>query len=379
MEKTKMKVPLLDLKPQYAEIKEKVIPEIMDVIENQAFILGPKVAQVEEELADYIGTKFTVGCSSGTDALLLALMALDIGPGDEVITTPYTFFATAGSIARSGAKAVFVDIDPETFLMDVNQIEEKINLNTKAIMPVHLFGQCVDMDPLMSLARKFNLKVIEDAAQAIGATYKGKKAGQIGDIGCFSFFPSKNLGGFGDGGLVSTNDESLYERLKGLRVHGGKKQYHHKEVGLNARLDALQAAVISVKLPHLDSWTEGRRNNAEVYNRLFKDNENIVTPTEEEDRYHIYNQYVIRVNDRDALKQHLKENDIGCSVYYPLSLHQQRCFAELGYKTGCFPVSEKAAQETLALPIYPHLKREQLEYVAEVVNSFTVKEMQANG
>lgn len=374
-----MKVPLLDLKPQYAEIKEKVIPEIMDVIENQAFILGPKVAQVEEELADYIGTKFTVGCSSGTDALLLALMALDIGPGDEVITTPYTFFATAGSIARSGAKAVFVDIDPETFLMDVNQIEEKINLNTKAIMPVHLFGQCVDMDPLMSLARKFNLKVIEDAAQAIGATYKGKKAGQIGDIGCFSFFPSKNLGGFGDGGLVSTNDESLYERLKGLRVHGGKKQYHHKEVGLNARLDALQAAVISVKLPHLDSWTEGRRNNAEVYNRLFKDNENIVTPTEEEDRYHIYNQYVIRVNDRDALKQHLKENDIGCSVYYPLSLHQQRCFAELGYKTGCFPVSEKAAQETLALPIYPHLKREQLEYVAEVVNSFTVKEMQANG
>jgi dTDP-4-amino-4,6-dideoxygalactose transaminase len=374
-----MKVPLLDLKPQYAEIKEKVIPEIMDVIENQAFILGPKVAQVEEELADYIGTKFTVGCSSGTDALLLALMALDIGPGDEVITTPYTFFATAGSIARSGAKAVFVDIDPETFLMDVNQIEEKINLNTKAIMPVHLFGQCVDMDPLMSLARKFNLKVIEDAAQAIGATYKGKKAGQIGDIGCFSFFPSKNLGGFGDGGLVSTNDESLYERLKGLRVHGGKKQYHHKEVGLNARLDALQAAVISVKLPHLDSWSEGRRNNAEVYNRLFKDNENIVTPTEEEGRYHIYNQYVIRVNDRDALKQHLKENDIGCSVYYPLSLHQQRCFAELGYKTGCFPVSEKAAQETLALPIYPHLKREQLEYVAEVVNSFTVKEMQANG
>jgi dTDP-4-amino-4,6-dideoxygalactose transaminase len=263
--------------------------------------------------------------------------------------------------------------------MDVNQIEEKINLNTKAIMPVHLFGQCVDMAPLMSLARKFNLKVIEDAAQAIGATYKGKKAGQIGDIGCFSFFPSKNLGGFGDGGLVSTNDESLYERLKGLRVHGGKKQYHHKEVGLNARLDALQAAVISVKLPHLDSWSEGRRNNAEVYNRLFKDNENIVTPTEEEDRYHIYNQYVIRVNDRDALKQHLKENDIGCSVYYPLSLHQQRCFAELGYKTGCFPVSEKAAQETLALPIYPHLKREQLEYVAEVVNSFTVKEMQANG
>lgn len=366
-----MKVPLLDLKPQYVKLKDKLLPEIMEVIENQAFILGPTVAKVEQELADYIGTKFTVGCSSGTDALLMALMALDIGPGDEVITTPYTFFATAGSIARSGAKAVFVDIEPDTYLMRIDQIEKKINLKTKAIMPVHLFGQCVDMEPLMALANKYNLKVIEDSAQAIGSGYNGRKAGQIGDIGCFSFFPSKNLGGFGDGGLVSTDDEKLYERLKGLRVHGGQQQYHHNEVGLNARLDALQAAVISVKLPHLESWTEGRRRNADLYNQMFKDNPNVVRPVEKEGRRHIYNQYVVRVQNRDSLKKHLTENEIGCAVYYPLSLHQQKCFAYLGYKAGDFPESEKAAQQTIALPIYPDLAEEQVRYVAKVVNDFT--------
>ncbi len=366
-----MHVPMLDLKPQYPQLKSKLIPEIMDVIENQAFILGPKVAKVEQELADYIGTKFTVGCSSGTDALLMALMALDIGPGDEVITTPYTFFATAGSIARSGAKAVFVDIDPQTYLMRVDQIEKKVNLKTKAIMPVHLFGQCVDMEPLLQVAGKYNLKVIEDAAQAIGSGYKGKNAGSMGDIGCFSFFPSKNLGGFGDGGLVSTNNEELYERLKGLRVHGGQVQYHHNEVGLNARLDSLQAAVISVKLPHLKDWTEGRRRNATMYNNLFKDNKNIVTPVAEEDRYHIYNQYVIRVANRDALKAHLQENEIGCAVYYPLSLHQQRCFANLNYVKGDFPESEKAAEATLALPVFSELSPEQINFVAETVNNFT--------
>lgn len=365
-----MKVPLLDLKPQYAQIKDQVIPDLMDTIENQAFILGPKVARLEAQMAEYIGAKHTVGCSSGTDALILALMALDVGQGDEVITTPYTFFATAGAIHRVGAKPVFVDIDPQTYLMRVDQIEAAITENSKAIMPVHLFGQCVDMDPILEIAKKHNLKVIEDAAQAIGAKYKGKSAGSMGDIGCFSFFPSKNLGGFGDGGLVSTNSQELCERLTGLRVHGGIVQYHHQEVGLNARLDALQALVISAKLPHLASWTEGRRKNASLYNQLFKDNQNITTPVELENRYHIYNQYVLRVPKRDELKAYLGENEIGCSVYYPLSLHQQNCFSHLGYKQGDFPESEKAAASTIALPIFPELSEEQIKFVAEKVNSF---------
>ncbi|MGM0599584.1 MAG: DegT/DnrJ/EryC1/StrS family aminotransferase [Candidatus Rifleibacteriota bacterium] len=368
-----MKVPLLDLKPQYAQIKDKVLPEIMDVIENQAFILGPKVAKLEEEMAEYIGSNYAIGCSSGTDALILALMALDIGCGDEVITTPYTFFATASSIHRVGAKPVFVDIDSETYLMNIDQIEKAITDKTKAIMPVHLFGQMVDMDPVMEIAKKHNLKVIEDAAQAIGSKYKGKNAGSIGDCGCFSFFPSKNLGGFGDGGLVSTSNKEVYERIKGLRVHGGVVQYQHQEVGLNARLDALQAVVISVKLSHLAGWTEGRRKNAELYNQLFKDNEAIVTPVELPDRYHIYNQYVLRVKNRDQLKQHLADNDIGCSIYYPLPLHQQKCFTELNFKKGDFPESEKAADSTIALPIFPELTEEQIRFVAKTVNDFSKK------
>lgn len=366
-----MKVPLLDLKPQYAQIKDQVLPEIMGIIESQGFILGPKVEKLEKEMAEYIGASHTLGCSSGTDALLLALMALDVGRGDEVITTPYTFFATAGSIARVGAIARFVDIDPATFLMRVDQIEKAITPKTKAIMPVHLFGQCVDMEPLMAIARKHKLAVIEDAAQAIGAKYKGKDAGVYGDAGCFSFFPSKNLGCFGDGGLVSTNDAKLHERLKGLRVHGGQVQYQHLEVGLNARIDALQAAVVSVKLPHLAGWTEGRRKNAALYNQLFKGNPAVVTPIEKADCYHIYNQYVIRVKDRDALKAHLGEKEIGCSVYYPLSLHQQKCFEYLGYRKGDFPESEKAADTSLALPIYPELSQDQIRFVAETINAFT--------
>lgn len=366
-----MKVPLLDLKPQYSQIKEKVVPEILEIIESQGFILGPKVDRLEKEMADYIGAKHTLGCSSGTDALLLALMALDIGNGDEVITTPYTFFATAGSIARTGARARFVDIEPDTFLMRVDQIEKAITPKTKAIMPVHLFGQCVDMEPLMAIAKKHNLKVIEDSAQAIGSKYNGKDSGTIGDIGCFSFFPSKNLGCFGDGGLVSTNDSALLERLKGLRVHGGQVQYHHQEVGLNARIDALQAAVVSVKLPYLAGWTEGRRKNANLYNQMFKGNPAVRTPIEKEGRFHIYNQYVIRVNNRDALKAHLTEKEIGCSIYYPLSLHQQKCFANLGYKKGDFPESEKAADSTIALPVYPELSEEQVKFVAETINKFT--------
>ena len=340
-----MKVPLLDLKPQYAQIKEQVVPEVMSIMESQGFILGPKVDKLERDMEAYMSVKHSLGCSSGTDALLLALMALDIKSGDEVITTPYTFFATAGSIARTGAVAKFVDIDPATFLMRVDQIEEKITPKTKAIIPVHLFGQCVDMEPLMAIAKKHNLAVIEDAAQAIGAEYKGKMAGTFGNVGCFSFFPSKNLGCFGDGGLVTTNSDKTYERMKGLRVHGGQVQYQHLEVGLNARLDALQAAVVSIKLPYLKSWTEGRRRNAALYNELFKDNKRIITPAAKSDCYHIYNQYVIRVDgDRDALKAHLGEKEIGCSVYYPLSLHQQPCFKYLGYKAGDFPESEKAAE-----------------------------------
>ncbi|GAB4272297.1 MAG: DegT/DnrJ/EryC1/StrS family aminotransferase [Candidatus Rifleibacteriota bacterium] len=366
-----MKVPLLDLKPQYAQFKDQVIPEIMEIIESQSFILGPKVTRLEAQMAEYIGTNHTVGCSSGTDALLLALMALDIGRDDEVITTPYTFFATAGSIHRVGAKPVFVDIEPASFLMDVRQIESKITPKTKAIMPVHLFGQCVDMDPLLDIAKKHNLKVIEDAAQAIGAKYKGKSAGSMGDIGCFSFFPSKNLGCFGDGGLVSTNSKELYDRIIGLRVHGGIVQYHHQEVGLNARLDAIQAAVVSVKLPYLAGWTEGRRKNAKLYNSLFKDNPKVVTPTELPERYHIFNQYVIRVENRDELKAHLGEKEIGCSIYYPLSLHQQKCFSYLNYKKGDFAESEKAADSTLALPIFPELTEEQIKFVAQTINEFT--------
>lgn len=366
-----MNVPLLDLKLQYAQIKDEIMPEIMDTIENQAFILGPKVDQLEKEIAQYVDTKYSIGCSSGTDALLLALMAIDIKNDDEVITTPYTFFATAGSIARSGAKPVFVDIDPETYLMRIDQIEAAITPKTKAIMPVHLFGQCVDMDPLLEIAKKHNLKIIEDSAQSIGSQYKGKQAGSMGDAGCFSFFPSKNLGGFGDGGIVTTNDKALYERIRGLRVHGGQVQYQHQEIGLNARLDALQAAVISVKLPHLAKWTEGRRQNADLYDKLFADNPRIKTPVRKENCYHIFNQYVISLENRDQLKAHLGEKQIGCSVYYPISLHLQKCFEYLGYKQGDFPESEKAALSTLALPIFPELTNEQINYVAETVNNFT--------
>ncbi len=365
-----MKVPLLDLKAQFAQIKDQVLPELIAIIEDQAFILGPKVEKAEKELASYIGTKYSIGCSSGTDALILALMSLDIGAGDEVITTPYTFFATASSIARVGAKPVFVDIHPDTFLMDVNKIESVITDKTKAIMPVHLFGQCVDMDPLLAIAKKHNLKVIEDAAQAIGAKYKGKSAGSMGDLGCFSFFPSKNLGGFGDGGLVSTNDEELATRLKGLRVHGGQEQYHHLEIGLNARLDSLQAAVVSVKLPYLDGWTCGRRKNADQYDKHFAEIEEVTTPVRKDDRYHIFNQYVLRVKNRDELKKLLMEKEIGCSVYYPLSLHEQNCFAYLGYKKGDFPNSEEAALSTIALPIYPELPSESLEFVVETIKQF---------
>ncbi len=362
-----MNVPLLDLKAQFAPMRAEIMAAVSEVFESQYFILGPQVAAFEQECAAYIGAPHAVGVSSGTDALLLALMALGIGPGDEVITTPYTFFATAGSVARLGATPVFVDIVPDTYNMDVSKIAAAITPRTKAIMPVHLYGQCVDMDPLLALARKHQLFVIEDAAQAIGARYKDKQAGTLGTVGCFSFFPSKNLGGAGDGGLVTTSDAALCEKMKQLRMHGMEPKYYHALIGGNFRLDALQAAVLRVKLKYLNAWHEGRRKNAAKYNAAFARCPAIVTPTVRPDCYMIYNQYVIRVPQRDKVLAALKAATIGSEVYYPVALHQQKCFAYLGCRPGAFPEAERAACETLALPIYPELTDEQLRYVAETV------------
>lgn len=388
-------VPLLDLKPQYASIKEEIQAALNRVCDSQYFIMGPEVATLEAELAIYCQAKYALGVSSGTDALILALMALEIKPDDEIITTPYTFFATAGSIARLGARAVFVDIDPKTYNLDPAQLEAKITPKTRAIMPVHLYGQCADIDPLLEIAQQHNLYVIEDAAQAIGSEYKGRRAGSLGHIGCFSFFPSKNLGAFGDGGAVTTNEPHLAERMRILRVHGAEPKYYHKFVGGNFRLDALQAAVIRVKLKHLDSWTAGRQRNAARYNELFsatgltgKDGSMLTLPYEsnESGHYalrtnaevnpfsghrHIYNQYVIRLNrQRDELRAFLTERKIGTEIYYPVPLHQQECFADWGCQAGNYPHSEAAALQTLAIPIYPELADEQLQTVVATIAEF---------
>ena len=364
-----MQVPLLDLKAQYTTIKDEIKAAIDEVLESQYFILGPKVQKFEEEIAKYCNVQHAVGVASGSDALLLALMAIDIGYGDEVITTPYTFFATAGSISRLDAKPVFVDIDAKTYNINPELIEENITDKTKAIIPVHLYGQCADMDPILEIGKKYNLCIIEDAAQAIGAEYKGRKAGSMGDMGCLSFFPSKNLGGYGDGGMVITNDAELAEKIRVLRVHGAKPKYYHSLIGLNSRLDALQAAVLSVKLKYLDGWSKARRQNAENYNHLFSDTD-VVTPYVEPYNYHIYNQYIIRVSNRDNLQEFLNERNIGTAIYYPVSLHLQGCYADLGLKEGDFPESEKAAQETLALPIYSELTKEQQIAVVEAIGAF---------
>ena len=364
-----MQVPLLDLKAQYATIKDEIKAAIDEVLESQYFILGPKVQKFEEEIAEYCNVQHAVGVASGSDALLLALMAIDVGYGDEVITTPYTFFATAGAISRLGAKPVFVDIDPKTYNINPELIYEKITDKTKAIIPVHLYGQCADMDPILEIGKKYNLCIIEDAAQAIGAEYKGKKAGSMGDMGCLSFFPSKNLGGYGDGGMVITNNAELAEKIRVLRVHGAKPKYYHSLIGLNSRLDALQAAVLSVKLKYLDGWSKARIKNAENYNQLLKDT-NVITPYTEPYNYHIYNQYIIRVGKRNELQTFLKERNIGTEIYYPVSLHLQRCYADLGLKEGDFPESEKAAQKTLALPIYSELTKEQQTVVIAAIREF---------
>jgi len=370
-------VRLLDITASYHQILNEVEKEIAETVRSGQFILGPKVSRMEERMASYCQTKYAVGVSSGTDALLIALMALGVGPGDEVITTPYTFFATAGSIIRAGAKPVFADINDITFNIKPEHIERCITSKTKAIIPVHLYGQCADMDPIRQLAEKNGLQVIEDAAQAIGSEYKSRPAGSLGDMGCFSFFPAKNLGCFGDGGLVTTNSEELYKQLKILRVHGSEPKYYHKILGGNFRPDALQAGVVSAKLNFLEGWTEQRRKNAQTYNQLFKDSAMtpfVQLPPEVFPR-HVFNQYVLRVgNRRDELRAYLNEKRIGCEIYYPIPLHLQECFKSLGYKSGDFPESEKAAKETLALPISHEVDRRQQEYVVETVHQFFLGE-----
>lgn len=369
-----MKVPLLDLKEQNDLLRPEIEAALGRVLDTNGFILGSEVAALEKELADYCGTKHAIGCASGTDALLLALMAFDIKDGDEVITTPYSFFATVSSITRLGAKPVFVDINPQTYNLDVSQIEAKITEKTKAIQPVHLYGQCADMTELRKIADKYNIPLVEDAAQAIGAEENGVRAGAMSEIGCFSFYPSKNLGGMGDGGFMTTNDDELAHKLNALRVHGSFERYYHKWVGLNSRLDGFQGAVLRVKLPHLDSWSDARKANADYYRKLFTNAglaENVTLPFERENVRHIYNQFVIRVPEkRDELKQFLTESEIGSDIYYPVSLHLQECFDYLGLKSGDFPESEKASRETLALPIFPELKREQQEFVVQKIAEF---------
>jgi dTDP-4-amino-4,6-dideoxygalactose transaminase len=367
-----MEVPLLDLKAQYATIKDEVLAAVSEVLESQRCVGGPKVAELEEKIAAISDCKFAVGVSSGTDAILNSMMSLDIGAGDEIITTPFTFFATVGCISRTGAKPVFVDIDARTFNINPELIESAVTEKTKAIMPVHLFGQMADMDPIMEISNKHDLAVIEDAAQSITSTYKGRKAGSIGMAGCFSFFPSKNLGGIGDGGMIVTNDEQLYQRLFIMRNHGSKPKYYHRHIGGNFRLDPIQAAALLVKLPYLDQWSEARRGNATYYDKKFSGTRlwRVQTPYISPDCISIFNQYVIRVPRRDELMAHLRDNNVGCEVYYPIPAHLQECFSYLGYKEGDLPEAEQAAKEVLAIPIYSELTDEMKDYVANTILAF---------
>ena len=364
-----MEIPLLDLKRQYNQIEDEVKEAINDVLESTQYIMGEHVEKLEEEIAEYTNTQYAIGVASGTDALLLSLHALDIGPGDEVIVPTFTFFATAGVVSRLGATPIFADIDPLSFNITAEEIEGKITDKTKAIIPVHLYGQPAEMDKIMKVAKKYDLKVVEDACQAIGAEYKGTQVGNFGDTTALSFFPSKNLGGYGDGGMVLTNDKDLSDRLKRLRVHGAEPKYYHQEVGYNSRLDAVQAAVLRVKLQYLDGWNEGRKRVANFYDELFKEsglNKEIVLPKRKvEDSTHVYHQYVIRVKNRDEVQKKLKEKEVSTAVYYPRSLHLQECYKELGYKKGDLPVAEKACDEVLALPIDPNLTEKQINHVVD--------------
>lgn len=365
-----MSIPLLDLKQQYAAIQAELLPRLEEICASQQFILGPKVQELEEKVAQICGSGFACGVSSGSDALQIALMAEGVGPGDEVITSPYTFFATAGAVCRYGAVPVFVDIDPVTYNLDVSQIEGKITSRTRAIIPVHLYGQTAEMGGVMEIARRHGLPVIEDACQAIGAEWQGRRVCSLGDYGCLSFFPSKNLGCFGDGGMVICQDPAKAEKLKILRNHGMAPQYHHHLVGSNFRLDALQAVVLLTKLPYLDGWTQARQQNARDYDRLLQGVEGVETPkTAPYATRHVFNQYVIRITGgrRDQVWQGLKDRGIGSAVYYPIPLHLQECFRSLGYQEGAFPESERAAKETLALPIFPELTMAQKEEVAQAI------------
>jgi dTDP-4-amino-4,6-dideoxygalactose transaminase len=367
------KVPLLDLHAQYQPLREEILAAIARVCDSQRFIMGPEVTAFEDEMARMLDVRHAVAVSSGTDALLLALMALDIKPGDEVVTSTYSFFATAGAIARLGARPVLVDIDDTTFNIAPELVEAAITPRTKAIIPVHLFGLSADMDPLLDIASRANIPLVEDAAQAIGATYKSRQLGSLGAFGCFSFFPSKNLGAFGDAGLLTTNDEALAKRARLMRTHGMEPRYYHHVVGANFRMDALQAAVLRVKAPHLPTWTERRRANAQRYRALFREaglRERLTLPLEPADRRHIFNQFMIRSADRDGLKKHLDERGIGTEIYYPVPFHLQPCFSYLGHHEGDFPQAERAAADSLALPIYGELTAAQQETVVGAIGEF---------
>jgi len=369
-----MKVPLLDLSLQHQSLRGEIEAAIAKVLDSGQFILGDEVKALEAEVAEYCQTKYAIGCASGSDALLLALMALDVKEGDEVITTPYSFFATVSAITRLGAKPVFVDIDPDTYNLDISQIEARITKRTKAVQPVHLFGQCANMDELRDICQKHGIGIVEDAAQAIGAEDTGRRAGAMSEIGCFSFYPSKNLGGMGDGGMMTTNDEALAHKLFALRGHGMEVRYYHKWIGINSRLDGFQGAILRVKLKYLDNWSNKRKANADRYRVLFTDaglTEQIILPHERENVRHIYNQFVIRIPEkRDELRQFLTDNNIGTDIYYPVSLHLQECFEYLGLKNGDFPESEKASRETLALPIFPEMTNAQQDYVVAKMAEF---------
>jgi dTDP-4-amino-4,6-dideoxygalactose transaminase len=373
-ETARLHVPLIDLATQTAALRPEIMAALGRVVDSQQFILGTEVRSLEEQLASYCGTRFAIGCGSGSDALLLSLIALGIGPGDDVLTVPFTFFATAGSISRAGARPVFCDVDPVTFNIDLASAASVLEKHPKikAIVPVHLFGGCADMDPLRELAAARGIPIIEDAAQAIGSEYKGKRAGSLGTVGCFSFYPTKNLGACGDGGLCTTDDEGLAERIRALRIHGRTGTYYHEWIGVASRLDGMQAAILSVKFRHLDEWSDGRASNAALYASHFANHKIPVTlpaPASYQNR-HIFHQYVIRCADRDRLQQHLKAHGVGSEVYYPLSLHQQPCFSDLGYSTGDFPVSEELARTVLALPIHSDLRPEQIEHVVESIAGF---------
>jgi dTDP-4-amino-4,6-dideoxygalactose transaminase len=365
-----MQVPLLDLTRQYNSIKSEIDDAVMTVLAHCKFIGGPEVKKFEDEVAAYCGVKYGIGVNSGTDALLIALRASGVGHGDEVVTTTFSFFATAGVISRLGARPVFVDIDPESYNIDIHHIEKAITPRTKAVMPVHLFGQCADMDAIISICRPRGIKVVEDAAQALSADYKGRKAGTIGDFGCFSFFPSKNLGAAGDAGMIVSDRAAEEDFARILRVHGSKPKYYHSHIGYNSRLDTIQAAVLSVKLKYLSRWSAKRHELAHAYDVAFADVEQIKTPYVMPGNYHIYHQYTVAVPDRDRLRDHLLNLKIGCETYYPVPLHAQECYKDLGYKPGDLPVAEKAAREVISLPVFPELTSDEQQHVIDTIRAF---------